>query len=109
LPVPGAQAVHERGDVRRLDALDDDGDVEAVREVDDRGRDGPGLRFVDERGGERAVDLQHVGGQAPQVAEGGVPGAEVVDGDGDAGLREAAQAADGGAVLVDQDRLGDLD
>ena len=40
---------------------------------------------------EGAIDLQPVDGEGGQLAEAGVPGAEVVDGDGDARGAQAAE------------------
>src|SRR5579875_412611 len=89
-----------------LDALGDDVKVERVRGLDDEADEVAPGRV--EHGGERAIDLQPVGGQVRELADRRVPGAEVVDGHPDAELAQAVEL-DVGGVSAPQRRLGELD
>jgi hypothetical protein len=55
-----------------------EGDVERVREVDDRLHEPLSRRIAVERSDEGAIDLERVDGQLLQERERGVPGSEVV-------------------------------
>ena len=57
---------------------------------------------------EGAVDLQRVEGEAVEVGERGVAGAEVVEDEADAELVQRLQRGDRRRRLLDQDALGDL-
>ena len=75
-----------------LDALGDDLQPEAPGQADDGGDQRRAARVrVDQRIDERLVDLEHVDGEALQMAERGVAGPEVVDGDPDAQLPELGE------------------
>ena len=63
---------------------------------------------IPERVDEGAVDLQGVEGEAVEVGERGVAGAEVVEDEADAELVQRLQRGDRGRRLLDQDALGDL-
>ena len=63
-----------------LDALGHDREADAVAHLDDAVHDGPVGAVGGEPPDERLVDLQHRHRQAAEVAERGVPGAEVVHG-----------------------------
>src|SRR5579872_3838433 len=54
------------------------------------------------------VDLEDVHGEAAEVGERGVAGAEVVDGDLDADRLQGLEGADGDVQVVHQYALGDL-
>jgi hypothetical protein len=77
-----------------------------------QGDDGPGHRRLLGPAGhavdERLVDLEGVDGEAAQVGQGRVAGAEVVDGQVHAERLELVQADDGHLQVVHQDALGDL-
>ena len=64
---------------------------------------------LDQRIDERLVDLEDVDGEALEVAEGGVAGPEVVDGDADAHLPELGQGQGRPLGVLHQDALGDLE
>src|SRR5207248_2334312 len=53
--------------------------------------------------------LQGVDREVPQVAQRGVPGTEVVDGQADANVLEGAQDLDGEVDVIHEHRLGDLE
>src|SRR5207302_7626408 len=69
----------ERGAV--LDAFGDDADAEAVGQLDDRTDDRRVVLVVEHVDDERLVDLDLVHGEALEVPERRVAGAEVVDGE----------------------------
>ena len=94
--------------VRALDALGDDLEPEAAREVDRGAHDQQVVDVADDAGDERAVDLDLVERQPLEVGERGVAGAEVVEREPDA---ERAQPVEHlvGAPGVGHDRvLGQL-
>jgi len=69
------------------------------------------LRVVLDALDERAVDLDHVHREAPQLAEGREAGAEVVDGDSHPELVQLLELGPGplaGVAFLDQRGLGDL-
>ncbi|MDQ3465690.1 MAG: hypothetical protein M3500_13590 [Actinomycetota bacterium] len=94
---------------RRLDALRDDLQVVGVGEVDDRSDD----RRLPAAGcdvlGEAAVDLEEVQRQPLQRVQAGVPGAEVVQADPDAGVAQSLHAGDRRPGRVEQRTFGEFD
>src|SRR6185295_6491117 len=80
LPVIAAHLPQLRELGRSLDALRDHLQVEAVAETDDGAHDLRLVRMAAVGAEEGAVDLQRVHGQAVEMAERRVAGAEVVDG-----------------------------
>ncbi|RMS43781.1 hypothetical protein ALP65_04634 [Pseudomonas aeruginosa] len=94
--------------LRSLHALGDDFQMELLGHRDDR----LGDFHVPLRGGdvhdERAIHLQRVQRQAPQVGERRIAGAEVVDRQADAQLAEAFEQRDGLVDVVHQRVLGHL-
>src|SRR3989475_4213309 len=96
----------------RLDPLGDCEQAERVREARQVGRDGSVLRVVLDAVDERAVDLEDVDGEAPQMAERREPGPEVVDRDPHTAVVQLLQVLTGAVShgAVDDDRrLGDLE
>ena len=89
--------------LRLLDALDDRGRPERRAEHEHGGDDRRRARVVRHALEEAAVDLEHLDGQVAEASERGVAGAEVVDGEGQAGVGEVRER---GAVraLVAEDR-----
>jgi hypothetical protein len=79
-----------------------------VAEADDRPGQLGVVAGVAEPLHERAVDLEHVHREAMQVAERGVPAAEVVDGQAGPQRLELLQDAKDVLVVVHQDALGHL-
>src|SRR5579883_2126926 len=73
--------------------------------ADDRGA------FVGEaeRSHERAVDLDHVEGEFPQVPERGITDAEIIEADAHAKLAQLVQDGDVRFVVLEQCGLGDLE
>ena len=108
-----AAELAQRGQLRLgLDALGHRDEAEGVRQADDVRRDRGIARIVLGALHERAVDLDHVDREAPQLPERREAGAEVVDGDADAvgvqRLQLGARALAGRAALHDR-RLGHLE
>ncbi len=92
----------------RLAALCHHGQAQGASQADDRRDDGRVFRVPPQHAHERAVDLQHVHVEAPEVAQRGIPGAEVVDGQAHAETAEPVQDPEGDAGRVDEDALRDL-
>ena len=92
-----------------FDTLGDDGEIEAVRERDDRAGNervvGIGVRVPYER----AVDLQRIERKALEVTKARVAGAEVVDRERDAERLQLAQRLLRFAGVVHQRAFRDLD
>ena len=91
-----------------LDPLGDHVERERPRHPDDRLDDRRPLLLHPERVDEGAVDLQRVEGEAVEVGERGVAGAEVVEDEPHAELVQRLQRGDRRRRLLDQDALGDL-
>lgn len=68
-----------------------------------------GLVPIGSRSHEGAVDVDHVDGELAQVGQGGVPSAEVVDGDADAQGLESGHPGHGLLDVGQQHVLGDLE
>jgi hypothetical protein len=66
----------------RLDSLGHNVEAKTVAECDDRFRISRTLRFPVDAFDEVLVDLENFDREAPQIAEGGLACAKVVDGDG---------------------------
>src|SRR6478752_5872297 len=77
LDLVAAQEAEELGLSGGLDAFGDHFEIEGVGEGDDGGDDRHLLRIFGHIVDERAIDLEGVEGQAAEVAERGVAGAEV--------------------------------
>ena len=93
-----------------LHPLGQGADAERVRHRDHRGGQRPLLLARLDAGDEAAVDLDAVDHEPAQVGDRGVPGAEVVELDVEAGRGEAAQVAHHQVgVALDQHRLEHLD
>jgi len=91
--------LHPFGDHRQL---------QAVGEGDDGAGDGGVVVVVGQAGDERLVDLQDVDGQALEVAERGVAGAEVVDRQLQAELLERLEDRQGFLLAVHHEGFGDF-
>src|SRR5919109_2791748 len=81
LPELAAQLAQVLELLGALDALGDRLQAHPEAELDDRAREGAVLCAAGDGGDEALVDLQRVDGEALQIAQRRVPGAEVVDGD----------------------------
>ena len=92
-----------------LDTLCGDDHAERVGHVDGRGDDGGVGRAGAEPHRERAVDLELVEREAPQVGERRAAGAEVVDREAHAEILESLEVLGGDVDLVEQRALGDVD
>src|SRR4051794_32072044 len=75
-------STQERRLVLRLDAFGNDADAERPRKPDDRRDDRARARIGVDAAYERAVDLELAEREIDQVAQIGISGAEIVDGDG---------------------------
>lgn len=72
-------AAGEKGDlVVRLDTLGDGGQPQVVGDVDNAGDDGSTTRVGGHIADKKAVDLETVDGEPPQIVEARITGAEVV-------------------------------
>lgn len=91
--VPGSRAVGSGGDLRRR------------RQADDRADDGLWFAAFKHFTVERALDLERVEGQAPQVGERCVPGTEIIMREADADTMERMQLLKRVAGFVEQCRL----
>ena len=91
-----------------LDPLGHHAQAEAVAEVDGRGDQGRSPGVFGHRHDERPVEFELVDGKVTQVCQRAVAGAEVVDGDQDAGVAQPGQDGPGPATVRDQEVLGDL-
>src|SRR5260221_3274203 len=93
LAEPAAHFLQQLKVLRPLDPLRDDLDAEVMPDLDDRaGEHGQGGIRAQARH-ERGVDLDDVSGKLPEVREGRVPGAEVVDGQPHAVTAKLRQAS----------------
>ena len=92
-----------------FNAFGDDVEAQAVAEVDDGGDDLVAVGPVGHGGDEAAIDLEQVEGEGLEVAEAGVSGAEVVEGEAAAKLFEPGGDLEGGVEVVDEAALGELD
>ena len=92
----------------RLDALGDDLEPEMAREVDGRAHDRRVGRVVGHADDEGAVDLDLVQGQALEVGQGRVTGAEVVQRQSHAQLAQPLEHVAGAARIAHHGVLGDL-
>ncbi len=99
----------KEGLLRRIfHALGDDGELHAVAEGDDGAHDGGVVRVVGQAADEGLVDLQEVQGQALEVAEGRIAGAEVINRQLYAQALELMQHIEGFFGLAHDEVLGDL-
>ncbi len=109
LRLVGAECDERVGLDAVLDALGDHPQTERVRQVDDRFDDRfVGLRAA-EAGDEAAVDLHRGDGQATQVGQRRVAGAEVVESDLHAESAQRRQAVDRAVEVLEHGGLGDLE
>ena len=92
-----------------LDTFHHDSGSQLVGQPHHRRDDVPGTSIADRGHDPGSIDLQHVHGEAAQVPQSRVPGSEVVDSQLDPRLGEHRQRAGGRIVLIDQDRLRDLE
>ena len=90
-------------------SLGDDLELERPRDLDNALGQRPALLGDGDAVHEGLVHLQHVDRQLPQVAEGGVPGAEVVDGQLHADGLQLDQVGYHPLVPPQQDALGQLE
>ena len=93
----------------RLDTLGDPAQPELGREAGDRAHDRQVVRLEVHPGDERAVDLQVRDGEAAQVGQRRVAGAEVVEADHHAAVAQIDQLRDRRLVGLEQRRLGQLE
>src|SRR5665213_3070771 len=101
--------LEQRELARLLDALGERLDRERLAELDERADQGVPFGVTADAGDERAVDLQGVDGEALEIGQGGVAGAEVVDRDAHAELLDRDKSPGGLLSVAHQRRLGDLD
>ena len=92
-----------------FDAFGGAGESERVGEVNDGGDDGAVFGVAAEPVDEGLVDFDRVDGEAFEVAEGGVAGAEVVDGEVDAWGAQCPEGAGDRWGVVHEGGLGDLE
>ena len=104
-----AFCTQERELLGRLDALGDDLEIERVRHRDHGADDRRVFGLVREIGHERAVDLDRVEREPPQIAERRIAGAEIVDREAHALGAEIAHDADRQRGVVHRDGFGDLE
>jgi hypothetical protein len=104
-----AQPEEHVGDSLGFDALGDGGEVEGVSKTDDGCGDLSGLAGVIHRADEAGVDFDFVEGEELEMAEAGVAGAEVVEGEAGAVFLELVGDAGGGFGVADEGALGDLE
>jgi hypothetical protein len=104
-----AQPEEHVGDILRFDAFGDGGEAKAVAEADDGGGDLSALPGVGHGADEAGVDLEFVEGEELEVAEAGVTGSEVVEGETGALLLQFGRYAGGVLGVVDEGALGDLE
>src|SRR5690606_17316050 len=92
-----------------LDAFGQDHEDEDAAHVQDGSADSLATGVPVQGRHEGTVDLQPVNGQELEVAQGGVPHAEVVHGDGDTHFLQAAEDPQGHVRVPGRHGLGDLD
>ena len=109
LPVLAADRAQEADVVLGLDALDDHLLAELVRQRHDRAQDHRAGAVLAAGLQERAVDLDGVEGELVEIGQRGIAGAEIVERQAGAGVRQLAQH--GGRLLrvLHHQRLGDLE
>lgn len=93
---------------RSLHAFGDDGELHAVAEGDDGAHDGCIVRVVGQAAHEGLVDFEEVQGQAFEVAEGRVAGAEIIDRQLDAQALELVQHRERFFGLAHDEVFGDF-
>ncbi len=91
-----------------LHALGQHPQLEGLAQADNCTGDGLVVRVVADAPGEFAVDLECGQRQAAQVAQGGLPGAKVVDRHRHTEVHQALEHGRGGVDVLDQDTFGDL-
>src|SRR5207249_3723388 len=91
-----------------LDTFSGDGDAELDPKPDHRAHDRRRVAFV-EVADERAVYLDLVDRKAPEIAERGIAGAEIVERDANAELAQLAERPQHAIALVHHHRLGDFE
>ena len=92
-----------------LDAFGDGSESEALAEADDSGDDFPALTHAGHGADETSVDLEAVEGEGLEVAQAGVAGAEVVEGEAAAELLQLAGNGIGAGEVFEERALGDFD
>jgi hypothetical protein len=92
-----------------FDALGDDIHAEGAGEGEDGADDEAGFVIVDDALDEGAVDFEGVEGEALEVVQRGVAGAEVVHVEADAEFFKGAHVALGGGGIGDEGALGDFE
>ena len=95
--------------VLRLDALGDRVDAERPRQADDRRDDGARAGVGIDAADEGAVDLQLLEREVDEVAEVGIAGAEIVDGDRDAHVGKLLQDHRRALAVLHHRRFGDFE
>ena len=106
---PARQRAQEGGLLLGLHALGGDAQVQPAGHRDDGGDDGRIVGIMAQVLDERAVDLQRVDGEALQVRQARVAGAEVVDGQAHAHLVQLLERLHGLVGVVHQHALGQLE
>lgn len=94
----GADALEESGESGVLDTFDDGLEFEGLAEVKDGDEDATAARgagFLDEA----HIDLYFVEGQVGDHVEGGMAGAEVIEGEAEAGFVEGVKGMTAAGVL----------
>src|SRR5712691_9039573 len=94
--------------VFRIDALGHDRQPQRARERDDGGDERHRVRLLQHGDDERAVDLERLYRELREVAERGIAGAEVVDGDAHPQLAQGPELLDIGGDFLHENAFGDL-
>src|SRR6266850_8074891 len=94
---------------RGLDAFGDGPQAQVPGEGDARGNDGGIVGVFAYAAHERSLELQRAHGKAPEVVEGRVARAEVVESDSNAQNAQRLERRLGARVLRDLDALGDFE
>ncbi len=92
-----------------FDAFGDDAEVEFAGHGDDGADEGGSAEGGIDLFHEGAVDFEAVDGELLEVAEGGVAGAEVVDGEGDAGAAKFVHFADALVAVAEEGAFGEFE
>src|SRR6185436_17586491 len=93
----------------RLDAVGDRVERQAVGDRQNRAAHHLPVLVRVEVGDERAIDLQHIERELPQILEARIAGAELVDREPHTELLQGAQAVSRAVGVLDQSALGELE
>ncbi|MNY43724.1 hypothetical protein D3C86_1787030 [compost metagenome] len=91
-----------------LDAFGDDIQIEAPAQADDRADQGGIVGVIAQATNERLIDFQHIDGEPAQIAQAGISGAEVIDGQPNPQHLQPVQRGHGRLDVLHQYTFGDL-